>query len=128
MRREGSPWQGLGAVTVKELADHFGSVRMLMLVLLMVLAAAVPLYGAIEQLRNTTAEGPFLLLKLFNPPGSDAISRCVLQDDSDGDRPRSDAINGAQPPHLVRILAQPIYRTPCWPENSWRGSRSWRSI
>src|SRR5579862_3392332 len=60
MRREGSPWQGLGTVVLKELADHFDSVRVLLLSLLMVLAAAVPLYGAITSLRDTTAEDPFL--------------------------------------------------------------------
>ena len=113
MRREGSPWQGLGAVTVKELADHFGSVRMLMLVLLMVLAAAVPLYGAIEQLRNTTAEDPFLLLKLFNPPGQTlsvvAILGFVIPLMAIG--LGFDAINGEHNRRtLSRILAQPIYR------------------
>ena len=113
MRREGSPWQGLGAVTVKELADHFGSVRMLMLVLLMVLAAAVPLYGAIEQLRNTTAEDPFLLLKLFNPPGQSlsvvAILGFVIPLMAIG--LGFDAINGEHNRRtLSRILAQPIYR------------------
>src|SRR6202521_1564215 len=113
MRREGSPWQGLGAVTVKELADHFGSVRMLMLVLLMVLAAAVPLYGAIEQLRNTTAEDPFLLLKLFNPPEQTlsvvAILGFVIPLMAIG--LGFDAINGEHNRRtLSRILAQPIYR------------------
>jgi ABC-2 type transport system permease protein len=116
MRREGSPWQGLGAVTLKELADHFGSVRMLMLVLLMVLAAAVPLYGAIEQLRNTTAEDPFLLLKLFNPPGQTggtlsvvAILGFVIPLMAIG--LGFDAINGEHNRRtLSRILAQPIYR------------------
>ena len=113
MRREGSPWQGLGAVMVKELADHFGSVRMLMLVLLMVLAAAVPLYGAIEQLRNTTAEDPFLLLKLFNPPGQSlsvvAILGFVIPLMAIG--LGFDAINGEHNRRtLSRILAQPIYR------------------
>jgi ABC-2 type transport system permease protein len=100
-------------VTVKELADHFGSVRMLMLVLLMVLAAAVPLYGAIEQLRNTTAEDPFLLLKLFNPPGQSlsvvAILGFVIPLMAIG--LGFDAINGEHNRRtLSRILAQPIYR------------------
>jgi len=39
MRREGSPWRGVGTVMLKELADHFDSARVLVLVLLMVLAA-----------------------------------------------------------------------------------------
>ena len=28
MRREGSPWQGLGVVMLKELSDHLASARM----------------------------------------------------------------------------------------------------
>src|ERR1700733_10486669 len=65
MRREGSPWQGLGTVVLKELGDHLGSARMRMLEWLMLLPAAAPLYSAITTLRDTTAEDPFLLLKLF---------------------------------------------------------------
>src|ERR1700685_1825869 len=65
MRREGSPWQGLGTVVLKELGDHLGSARMRMLEWLMLLTAAAPLYSAITSLRDTTAEDPFLLLKLF---------------------------------------------------------------
>ena len=43
MRREGSPWQGLGTVVVKELADHFDSARMPLLALLKVAPAAATL-------------------------------------------------------------------------------------
>jgi ABC-2 type transport system permease protein len=113
MRREGSPWQGLGTVTMKELADHFGSVRMLLLALLMIVAAAVPLYGAIEQLRTTTAEDPFLLLKLFNPSGQTlsvvSILGFVIPVMAIGFG--FDAISGEHNRRtLSRILAQPIYR------------------
>ncbi len=113
MRREGSPWQGLGTVTLKELADHFGSVRMLLLALLMVISAAVPLYGAIEQLRTTTAEDPFLLLKLFNPSGQTlsvvSILGFVIPVMAIGFG--FDAISGEHNRRtLSRILAQPIYR------------------
>ena len=34
MRREGSPWQGLGVVFLKELSDHLTSARMRVLELL----------------------------------------------------------------------------------------------
>ena len=113
MRREGSPWQGLGTVLLKELADHFDSARMLLLALLMVLAAAVPLYGAIEQLRTTTSEDAFLLLKLFNPGGQTlsvvAILGFVIPVMAIG--LGFDAINGEHNRRtLSRILAQPIYR------------------
>ena len=66
MQREGSPWQGLGVVVLKELADHTSSVRMFVLQLIVVLFGFTVLYGgAINKLRETTAEDPFLLLKLF---------------------------------------------------------------
>src|SRR6185312_5352692 len=65
MRREGSPFQGLGAVAVKELADNLSSARVLVLELLIVLTALAALYGAIDDLRQNTAEDPFLLLRLF---------------------------------------------------------------
>src|SRR5262252_8881566 len=70
MRREGSPWQGLGTVLLKELADHLDSIRMPLLTLLMVATAAVPFYIAVERLRSTTEAFP--VLKLFNP--GEAIS------------------------------------------------------
>src|SRR5579871_2865952 len=113
MQREGSPWQGLGTVLLKELADHFDSARMLLLALLMVLAAAVPLYGAIEQLRTTTSEDPFLVLKLFDPGGQTlsvvAILGFVIPVMAIG--LGFDAINGEHNRRtLSRILAQPIYR------------------
>src|ERR1700746_1889041 len=65
MRREGSPFQGLDTVFVKELSDNISSVRMLVLELLILLTALAALYGAIDNLRQTTAEAPFLLLRLF---------------------------------------------------------------
>ena len=55
MRREGSPFQGLGTVFVKELSDNMSSVRMLVLELLIVLTALAALYGAIDNLRQNTA-------------------------------------------------------------------------
>src|SRR5499425_1146517 len=113
MRREGSPWHGLGTVLLKELADHFDSARMLLLALLMVLAAAVPFYSAVEQLRTTTSEDPFLLLKLFNPGGQTlsvvAILGFVIPVIAIG--LGFDAVNGEHNRRtLSRILAQPIYR------------------
>jgi ABC-2 type transport system permease protein len=113
MRREGSPWQGLGTVVLKEIADHFDSARMPLLSLLMVLAAAVPLYSAITALRETTAEDPFLFLKLFNPGGETisvvAILGFVIPIMAIG--LGFDAINGEHNRRtLSRILAQPIYR------------------
>ena len=55
MRREGSPWQGLGVVVLKELSDHFGSVRMRVLEWLVVLVALAAVYGAIQDIRAVTS-------------------------------------------------------------------------
>jgi ABC-2 type transport system permease protein len=113
MQREGSPWQGHGTVLLKELADHFDSLRMLGLALLTVLAAAVPFYLAVAELKTTTSEDPFLLLKLFNPGGQTLSVVAILGfvipvvAISLG----FDAVNGEHNRRtLSRILAQPIYR------------------
>jgi ABC-2 type transport system permease protein len=114
MQREGSPWQGLGTVVLKELADHLGSARMRMLEWLMLLTAAAPLYSAITSLRDTTAEDPFLLLKLFTVdraplPSFVGILGFIVPLMAIG--LGFDAINGEHNRRtLSRILAQPIYR------------------
>jgi ABC-2 type transport system permease protein len=114
MQREGSPWQGLGTVALKELADHLGSARMRMLEWLMLLTAAAPLYSAITTLRETTAEDPFLLLKLFTVdraplPSFVGILGFIIPLMAIG--LGFDAINGEHNRRtLSRILAQPIYR------------------
>jgi ABC-2 type transport system permease protein len=112
MRREGSPWQGLGTVVVKELADHLDSVRMVLLGLLTILFAMVPLYIASEQLLTTT-EDPFLLLKLFNPGGQglSVVLMLTFAIPLVAIGLGFDAINGEHSRRtLSRILAQPIYR------------------
>lgn len=114
MPREGSPWRGLGAVALKELADHLSSARMRVLEWLIVLTAAAALYGAINNLRDTTAEDPFLLLKLFTVsraplPSFVAILGFLIPLMAIG--LGFDAINGEHNRRtLSRILAQPIYR------------------
>jgi ABC-2 type transport system permease protein len=65
MQREGSAFSGLGVVMLKELSDHLTSIRMRVLEWLVVLVALAALYGAIQQIKDTTAEDPFLFLRLF---------------------------------------------------------------
>jgi ABC-2 type transport system permease protein len=114
MRREGSPWQGIGAVVLKELADNLSSARMRVLEWLIVLTAFAALYGAIGQLRDTTAEDPFLLLRLFTVsrsplPSFVAILGFLIPLMAIG--LGFDTINGEYNRRtLSRILAQPIYR------------------
>jgi hypothetical protein len=52
MRREGSPFQGLGTVAIKELSDNLSSARMLVLELLIVLTALAALYRIRRKIRS----------------------------------------------------------------------------
>jgi len=114
MRREGSALQGVGVVMLKELSDHLTSVRMRVLEWLVVLVALAALYGAVQQIKETTAEDPFLFLRLFTtsreplPSFVSFISFLVpLMAIGLG----FDAVNGEYNRRtLSRILAQPIYR------------------
>jgi ABC-2 type transport system permease protein len=114
MRREGSAFQGVGAVFIKELSDNISSVRMLMLELLIVLTAMAALYEAITALRQNTAEDPFLLLRLFTVdqaplPSFVAVLGFLIPLMAIG--LGFDLINSEHNRRtLSRILAQPIYR------------------
>ena len=116
MRREGSPWQGLGVVFLKELSDHLSSARMIVLLLLVVLTAVAALYGAGQQLQENTAEDPFLFLRLFTTtrdqyPLPSFVSFLGFLVPLMGIALGFDAINGEHSRRtLSRILAQPIYR------------------
>lgn len=114
MRREGSPWTGLWAVVMKELADHLSSVRMQLLEALIFLTALGATYGAVRQLKASVAEDPYLYLKLFTT-AQDPLPSFVaflgfflpLAAIALG----FDSINGEHHGHtLSRVLSQPIYR------------------
>jgi ABC-2 type transport system permease protein len=115
MRREGSALNGLGVVMLKELSDHLSSVRMRVLEWLVVLFAVAALYLAIQQVRETTAEDPFLLLRLFTraregiPITFVAFLSILVPVMAIG--LGFDAVNSEYNRRtLSRILAQPIYR------------------
>src|SRR5579862_9291173 len=113
-RRSGSPWTGCGTVFLKEFADHLGSARMLILEWLVLLTGIGAVYVAIQDLRTTTAQDPFLFLRLFTNARDPlpsfievlgfliplmAIGLCF------------DSVNGEfNHRTLSRVLAQPIYR------------------
>ncbi len=115
-QREGSPWTGVWAVVMKEMADHLSSVRMRLLEGLILLVAIGTVYAAIGTLRTTVSEDPFLFLRLFT------VSRSEDRDLSfvaflgfliplAGIALGFDAINGEHNRHtLSRVLSQPIYR------------------
>lgn len=114
MRREGSPWTGLATVLAKELADHLTSARMRILEALIVLIAAGTLYTGITTLRETTAEDPFLFLRLFTlaqEPLPSFLSFLGFFVPLMAIALGFDSINGEYARRtLSRVLAQPIYR------------------
>ncbi|HKU99966.1 MAG TPA: ABC transporter permease [Vineibacter sp.] len=65
MRREGSPFTGVGVVFLKEYADHLSSVRMRVLELLVVAIGVAVVALAIDGLRKTVTRDDFLFLNLF---------------------------------------------------------------
>jgi len=114
MKREGSPLTGVATVALKEAADHITSLRMHLVMVLLLLTAGGAIYGAISEIRTTTAEDPYLFLKLFTVahaplPSFAALLGFLL--------PLLaialgfDAVNGEfNRRTMSRILAQPIYR------------------
>jgi ABC-2 type transport system permease protein len=114
MQREGSAFSGLGVVMLKELSDHLSSVRMRVLEWLVVLVALAALYGAIQQIKDTTAEDPFLFLRLFTTsrdPLPSFVSFLSFLVPLMAIGLGFDAINSEHNRRtLSRILSQPIYR------------------
>ena len=114
MRREGSPWQGLGVVLLKELTDHLTSARMRVLEWLVVLTALAAVYAAITQIRDVTAQDPFLFLRLFTTardPLPSFVSFIGFLAPLMAIGLGFDSINSEHNRRtLSRILSQPIYR------------------
>ena len=114
MRREGSPLRGVGTVALKEAADHMTSARMHLIMLLVLLPAIGAAYGAIGQIKDTTAEDAYLFLKLFTVareplPSFAAFLSFLLP--LVAIALGFDAINGEYNRRTMsRLLAQPIYR------------------
>ena len=114
MRREGSPLRGVGTVALKEAADHMTSARMHLIMLLVLLTAIGAAYGAIGQIKDTTAEDAYLFLKLFTVareplPSFAAFLSFLLP--LVAIALGFDAINGEYNRRTMsRLLAQPIYR------------------
>jgi ABC-2 type transport system permease protein len=114
MQREGSPWRGVGVVFLKELSDHLTSARMRVLEWLVVLTALAALYAAISEMRESTAEDPFLYLRLLTvarDPLPSFVSFLGFLVPLMAIGLAFDAVNGEHNRRtLSRILAQPIYR------------------
>jgi ABC-2 type transport system permease protein len=112
MRREGSALHGFGVVTLKEIADHFTSILVVVLVVLIVATAVAVVRGGIEQIKEITAEDPFLFLRLFtrgSPLPLVALLSFLVPLIAIG--LGFDSVNGEHNRRtLSRILSQPIYR------------------
>ena len=113
MRREGSPWRGLGVVILKELADHLTSVRMLVIELLVVVTGVVIVLVSLQQIRDVTAEDPFLFLRVFTRSGEQLsfVFVLTLLVPLIAIGLGFDLVNSEHNQRtLSRILSQPIYR------------------
>jgi ABC-2 type transport system permease protein len=113
MRREGSALHGFGVVTLKEIADHFSSILIVVLIVLVTSSAIVVVRFGIDPIRESTAEDPFLFLRLFTRstplPLPDLLSALLVPLMAIG--LGFDAVNGEHNRRtLSRILSQPIYR------------------
>lgn len=113
-RREGSPWQGLSTVMSKEIADNLTGVRIRILEILAFLSAVGAVWAAVRTLRNTTAEDPFLFLRLFTTaqePLPAFVAFLTFLTPLVAIALGFDAVNGEfNRRTLSRLLAQPIYR------------------
>jgi ABC-2 type transport system permease protein len=113
-RRSGSIWTGCGTVFLKEFADHLGSGRMRVLEWLVLLTGIGAIYTAIQDLKTTTSQDPFLFLRLFTNahdplPSFMAVLGFLIPLVAIG--LGFDAVNGEfNRRTMSRILAQPVYR------------------
>jgi len=113
-RRSGSVWTGCGTVFMKEFADHLGSGRMRVLEWLVLLTGIGAVYTAIQDLKTTTSQDPFLFLRLFTDahdplPSFMAVLGFLIPLVAIG--LGFDAVNGEfNRRTMSRILAQPVYR------------------
>jgi ABC-2 type transport system permease protein len=113
-RRSGSVWTGCGTVFLKEFADHLRSGRMRVLEWLVLLTGIGAIYTAIQDLKTTTSQDPFLFLRLFTDshdplPSFMAVLGFLIPLVAIG--LGFDAINGEfNRRTMSRILAQPVYR------------------
>jgi len=113
-QRRGSVWTGCGTVFLKEFADHLGSGRMRVLEWLVLLTGIGAVYTAIQDLKTTTSQDPFLFLRLFTDshdplPSFMAVLGFLIPLVAIG--LGFDTVNGEfNRRTMSRILAQPVYR------------------
>jgi ABC-2 type transport system permease protein len=113
-RRRGSAFTGAGTVFLKEMADHVGGARVLVLEWLVLLTGIGAVYTAIQDLKQTTGQDPFLFLRLFTQardPLPSFVSVLAFLVPLIAIGLGFDSVNGEfNRRTLSRLLAQPIYR------------------
>jgi len=114
MRREGSPWTGVGTVFQRELADNLLSVRMRLLEVLVIMSGTMAVYAAIGEIKNLVGEDPFVFLRIFTvarEPLPSFITFLGFLIPIVAISLGFDSVNGEfNRRTMSRILAQPIYR------------------
>ncbi|HOA23936.1 MAG TPA: ABC transporter permease [Aggregatilineales bacterium] len=112
--REGSPWTGMWAVVAKDMADHLSSARMLILELLILATAVGTVYVALQNLRQSPGNDPFIFLRLFTTaqePLPAFVGFLSFLVPLVAITLAFDAVNGEFSQRtLSRVLSQPIYR------------------
>ena len=106
MRREGSALHGFGVVALKEIADHFSSILIVVLVVLVTASAIVVVSLGINPIKESTAEDPFLFLRLFTRSTPLALPELLYS----ADMARSITFNTSP-----IVLAAAIYVAMLWP-------------
>ena len=113
-QREGSALTGLWVVFRKELEDFTGSIKLMVLAVLILLTAAASVSTAAVTLKNYVEEDQFLLLSLFTLSGSSVPSFLSFMSflvPLTAIALGFDAVNSEfQNRTMGRILSQPIYR------------------
>jgi len=112
--REGSPWTGMRAVILKEMADHLSSTRIFILEALILLAAFGTVYVATSNLQQTVGQDEFLYLRLFTQgrsPMPAFVGLLAFFIPLVSIALAFDAVNGEFSRRTIsRLLAQPVYR------------------
>jgi ABC-2 type transport system permease protein len=114
MRREGSPFAGVGTVIAKEASDHLTSVRMRLMEVLVILTGLGAIYAATQSIRSTVSQDPFLFLNLMSlgqAPLPSFLAILGFLVPLVAIALGFDAVNGEFSRRtMARILSQPIYR------------------
>jgi ABC-2 type transport system permease protein len=112
--REGSPWTGMWAVILKEMADHLSSTRLFILEVLILLAAVGTVFVATQNLQQNVSQDPFLYLRLLTTSTSPLpafVELLAFFVPLVSIALAFDAVNGEFSRRTMsRLLAQPIYR------------------